>query len=412
MPSKQRLLTGSVDPPHFSLIRKHPMTNHFALGMTKATDLTKAGKLAEATALIRSLLNQGPQEAPAARDHTVIDGSFTRLEDPAPDNAGKVPPAPPPENPPRKRPSLRETLRRIGAGGMPDHTRPTKGTAPLPAGAQFITLTHRNRQGQREYKLYLPAARASSPMPLIVMLHGCTQSPDDFAAGTGMNALAEVHGFLVAYPAQPTGANANKCWNWFKPEDQGRDRGEPALIAGLTRDILRDHPVDAARIYIAGLSAGGAAAAIVAAAYPDLFSAVGVHSGLPVGAAHDIPQAFSAMRSGARGTALTHTVPTIAIHGMADGTVHPSNGKAVIAQSLHAFGALKTTTRKGTSAGGRTFRQTSHSNSEGRAMCEHWEIDGAGHAWAGGQPQGSYTDPTGPAASDAMLQFFQQHAQG
>jgi poly(hydroxyalkanoate) depolymerase family esterase len=283
---------------------------------------------------------------------------------------------------------------------------------PLPAGAEFLTLTHRDGRDQRDYKLYIPAARPSSPMPLIVMLHGCTQAPDDFAAGTGMNALAERHGFLVAYPAQPTGANANKCWNWFKPEDQARDRGEPALIAGLTRDILRDHPVDPARVYIAGLSAGGAAAAIVAAAYPDLFSAVGVHSGLPVGAASDVPQAFAAMRSGARGTTLTRAVPTIAIHGMADATVHPSNGKAVIAQTLNAIDGMRASTRNGVSTGGRRFRQTSYGNGDGRSMAEHWEIDGAGHAWAGGQPEGSYTDPTGPAASDEMVRFFLQHAQG
>ena len=387
------------------------MTNHFALGMTKATELTKAGKLAEATALIQSLLNDAPPPAPVAPDHSVIEGSFTRLNDAHPANAEKPQPAPPQTKPQRQRTSLSETLRKIAAGGMPDHARVVKGAAKLPPGAVFITLTHRNERDQRDYKLYLPAVRPSSPMPLIVMLHGCTQSPDDFAAGTGMNALAEQHGFMAAYPAQPTGANANKCWNWFKPEDQARDRGEPALIAGLTRDILRDYPVDPARIYIAGLSAGGAAAAIVAAAYPELFSAVGVHSGLPVGAASDIPQAFSAMRSGAVGTPLVRAVPTIVIHGTADVTVHPRNGKAVVAQTLPSFHGLKATTRKGVSTGGRSFRQTSHADSAGRSIVEHWEIDGAGHAWAGGQPEGSFTDTAGPAASEEMLRFFLQHAQ-
>ena len=387
------------------------MTNQFALGMTKATELTKAGKLAEATALIQSLLNDAPPTAPVAPDHSVIEGTFTRLNDAHPANAEKPQPAPPQTKPPCNRTSLRETLRKIAAGGMPDLAPFAKGPAPLPPGAEFLTLSHRKGRDQRDYKLYIPASRPSSPMPLIVMLHGCTQSPDDFAAGTGMNALAEQHGFLVAYPAQPTAANANKCWNWFKPEDQARDRGEPALIAGLTRDILRDHPVDPARIYIAGLSAGGAAAVIVAEAYPDLFSAVGVHSGLPVGAASDIPQAFAAMRSGAVGTALDRAVPTIVIHGMADGTVHPRNGKAVVAQALTTFDGLKATMRKGVSAGGRSFRQTSHANSAGQSMVEHWEIDRAGHAWAGGQQEGSFTDPLGPAASEEMLWFFLQHAQ-
>ncbi len=386
------------------------MTNHFALGMTKATELTKAGKLVEATALIQSLLTEKPSEPTVQSDDTVIEGTFTRLEDADQADASKAMPARAQAEPPRPRTSLRETLRNIAAGGMPDHAPFAKGSVPLPAGAKFITMTHANRHGQRDYKLYIPARRSPAAMPLIVMLHGCTQSPDDFAAGTGMNALAERDGFLVAYPAQPMGANANKCWNWFKPEDQGRDRGEPALIAGLVRDILRDHPVDPAQIYIAGLSAGGAAAAIVAAAYPDLFAAVGVHSGLAVGAANDIPQAFSAMRSGARGTALSHGVPTIVIHGLADATVHPRNGTAVIDQTLQAFGRLSATTRKGVSPVGRPFRQTSYGNGNGRSMIEHLEIEGAGHAWAGGQADGSFTDPSGPDASEEMLRFFLQHA--
>jgi poly(hydroxyalkanoate) depolymerase family esterase len=222
--------------------------------------------------------------------------------------------------------------------------------------------------------------------------------------------LAERHGFLVAYPAQSRGATSSKCWNWFNSEDQGRDRGEPAFIAGIVRDILRDHPVDPSRVYISGLSAGGAAAAIMAEAYPDLFCAVGVHSGLPVGAASSIPQAFSAMRNGAGGTPLAGAVPTIVVHGLADATVHPSNGAAVIDQALRAFDGLQATTRKGISSGGRQFRQTSHASVDGRSMVEHWQIDGAGHAWAGGHPQGSFTDPTGPKASEEMVRFFLQHA--
>jgi len=385
------------------------MTNHFAIGMAKATRLTKAGKLVEATVLIQSLLKSTSPKPPSKPDDTTVDGIFTRLDDANSIETGSARPVEPAQ--PRRRTSLPETLRSIAAGGMPPRARLARQAPPAAMGARFVTMTHANRHGQRDYKLYIPAARPSSRMPLIVMLHGCTQSPDDFAAGTGMNALAERHGFLVAYPAQPTGANANKCWNWFKPEDQARDRGEPALVAGLTRDILRDHPVDPARVYIAGLSAGGAAAAIVAVAYPDLFSAVGVHSGLPVGAALGIPQAFSAMRGGADGTPLSHAVPTIVIHGTADATVHPRNGAAVIAQTLHAFDGLKATKRKGLSAGGRSFRQTSHKTGDGRSMVEHWEIDGAGHAWAGGHAAGSFTDPAGPAASEEMLRFFLQHRQ-
>lgn len=408
------------------------MTNHFSLGMTKVTELTKAGKLAEATALIQSLLGSAapasdtppasdiPPDSNIPTDGAVIEGVFTRLADDATADtasaSASIPadnPAPLPPDPPQARTSLRETLRRIRAGGMPAATRVARPLAPLPEGARFLSLTHSGRQGQRDYKLYIPAAQAGTtlPLPLIVMLHGCTQSPDDFAAGTGMNALAETHGFLVAYPAQPAGANSSKCWNWFRPEDQSRDRGEPALIAGLTRDILRDHPVDPARIYIAGLSAGGAAAAIMAACYPELFTAVGVHSGLPVGAATDIPQAFSAMRSGARGTALTRPVPTIVIHGLADATVHPRNGSAVADRARQAFGDLAMTRRTAVSPGGRPFRHDSYGRGDGPSLVEHWVIDAAGHAWAGGQPEGSFTDPRGPKASEEMVRFFLQHRQ-
>ena len=395
----------------FFLNRKYQMTNHFALGMLKATALTRDGKLSEATALIQSLLNQTPTAEPSP-DDTIIEGSFTRVDDESPRPASKPKHKARPAEPKRNRSSLGQTLGKIRAGGMPARAPFSEGVVPVPSGAKFVTLAHANRRDQRDYKLYIPAARSSKPLPLIVMLHGCTQSPNDFAIGTGMNALAEQHGFLVAYPGQPIAANANKCWNWFKPEDQGRDGGEPELVAGIVGDIIRDQSVDSARVYIAGLSAGGAAAAIVAAAYPDLFSAVGVHSGLPVGAATDIPQAFSAMRNGAKGKPLTQSVPTIVVHGTADNTVNPDNGKSVVDQTLSGFGALDTIVGRGVSEGGRPFRQTRHSDADGRSMCEHWEIEGAGHAWAGGARDGSYTDPAGPSASEEMVRFFFQHSKG
>ena len=253
-------------------------------------------------------------------------------------------------------------------------------------------------------------------MPLIVMLHGCTQSPDDFAAGTRMNALAEEHGCLIVYPAQPSSANAQKCWNWFSPNDQGRDQGEPSLIAGITRQIINDHPVDAARVYVAGLSAGGAAAAIMGAAYPDLYAAVCVHSGLPVGAARDIASAFAAMRQGERA-------------GERPAAKHPPRADDRLPRrpGLHrqspqrrrghsAIQGVRIRPEPPRSRSGRrrppaatAIAAPIHADASGKALFEQWTIQGAGHAWAGGSPSGSYTDPRGPDASREMLRFFLNH---
>ena len=294
--------------------------------------------------------------------------------------------------------------------------------APVPSGARFEEGIHVSAHGSRTYKLYVPSGlHAGQPVPLIVMLHGCTQSPDDFAAGTRMNTLAEEQSFLVAYPAQPASANAQKCWNWFSPGDQERDGGEPALIAGITRQIMRDYAVDPARIYVAGLSAGGAAAAIIGAAYPDLYAAVGVHSGLACGAARDLPSAFAAMRRGGAGTLrrassevtasnAAQTVPTIVFHADGDTTVHPSNSDHVLAQAGTTAGNLTTTVEHGEVAnGGRRFTRTLHADFCGTAVLEQWIVHGGGHAWSGGSPEGSYTDPPGPDASRAMLRFFLDH---
>jgi poly(hydroxyalkanoate) depolymerase family esterase len=238
-------------------------------------------------------------------------------------------------------------------------------------------------------------------MPLIVMLHGCTQSPDDFAAGTGMNRLAEEHGFLVAYPAQAKGANFQKCWNWFNDQDQKRDSGEASIIAGIATQVMADYAVDPSRVYAAGLSAGGAAAAICAAAYPDVFAAIGVHSGLACGAAQGMGAAFTAMQQG--GAALTpnaRQVPTIVFHGDADRTVNKINGAQVITQ---AGGDLSRGTVIEGTAGGISYTKTVMPG------LEHWLLHGAGHAWSGGNPAGSFTDPRGPDASAEMLRFFLAH---
>jgi poly(hydroxyalkanoate) depolymerase family esterase len=289
-------------------------------------------------------------------------------------------------------------------------------TVPLPAGAKFETYDFANEAGSRRYKLYVPSCYIGEALPLVVMLHGCTQSPDDFAAGTRMNEYAEEQGLLVAYPSQPKSANPSKCWNWFEGSEQRRGHGEPSLIAGITHRIMRDFSVETGRVYAAGLSAGGAAAAIMGVTYPDLYAAIGVHSGLACGAARDIPTAFAAMRNGGSpATRSAHvgktTVPTIVFHGDGDKTVNPVNADQVIAQAKVAM-HLRTTVVSGRAAGGISFVRTIQTDNGGRPVLEKWVLRGAGHAWSGGSPAGSYTDPRGPDASREMVRFFLQHSTG
>jgi len=316
--------------------------------------------------------------------------------------------------------ALRGFLDKINQGGSTQAAR-GRTTEALPDGAQFVQRSFDSPIGSRGYKLYIPGTHRGAPAPLIVMLHGCTQSPDDFAAGTRMNTLAEEHGCLIAYPGQTQAANAQKCWNWFNPADQGRDQGEPALIAGITRQIMDDHAIDPRRVYVAGLSAGGAAASIMGVAYPDLYAAIGVHSGLACGAARDMPSAFAAMRQGApvvrrHGPGSTaaselRVLPTIVFHADKDNTVHPRNGDQVIAQS-NAAGDLRTEVQRGQVPGGHAYSRTIHADRAGHPVLEQWVVHGGGHAWSGGSPQGSYTDQRGPDASREMLRFFLEHPLG
>jgi poly(hydroxyalkanoate) depolymerase family esterase len=274
--------------------------------------------------------------------------------------------------------------------------------------------------GSRDYLLYLPPQAASAgPLPLVVMLHGCTQTPADFAAGTAMNELADRHGFVVLYPAQSKAANHSACWNWFEPRDQRAGDGEPSILAGMVRYVIDRHPIAPEQVFVAGLSAGGAMAAILGAAYPELFSAVAVHSGLPAGAAHDLQSALAAMKRGASpqsagggrlrsDAAARRPVRTIVFHGRQDRTVHPANGKQVVEAALAAFpeDALSARQESGRSPGGRSFVRTVHADGRGLPMVEQWEVQGAGHAWSGGRPSGSHTDKAGPDASAAMAAFF------
>jgi poly(hydroxyalkanoate) depolymerase family esterase len=277
-----------------------------------------------------------------------------------------------------------------------------------PEGTKFVEGVFTGAAGRRAYKLFVPSRADGSPRALIVMLHGCTQSPDDFAAGTRMNFMAEERNCFVVYPEQPRAANQAKCWNWFRAGDQRRDGGEPSLIAGITCQIMREHPIDPQRVYVAGLSAGGAAAAIMAETYPDLYAAVGVHSGLPCGAANDLPSALAAMRHGGASAAARAgtSLPTIVFHGDRDATVHPDNGER-IAGRPGATGSSRVV--RGRVPDGHAYTRTIMADARGRDLHEHWNVHGAGHAWSGGSQAGSYVDPRGPDATREMLRFFLDH---
>jgi poly(hydroxyalkanoate) depolymerase family esterase len=295
----------------------------------------------------------------------------------------------------------------------------------------FVTRTFGHRAETRTYKLYVPASYSPASeerVPLVVMLHGCTQDPDDFAAGTRMNTLADEHGFIVVYPAQEPRANGSKCWNWFRAQDQTRDRGEPAQIAGITREVAAGYRIDERRIFVAGLSAGAAMAVILAATYPDLYAAVGVHSGLPYGAAHDVPSAFAAMKNGNPGrsplspdagedprSGAGPAIPTIIFHGDHDATVSASNADAIVRQARAGRadnGVLQSTVSRGTSPNGQADTRTVLADGARQPVIEYWALHGAGHAWSGGSAGGSFTDPNGPDASAEMIRFFYSQHRG
>ena len=317
---------------------------------------------------------------------------------------------------------------------MPTAQPRTTPTVDRPS--RFEQSSFTGATGTRLFKLFEPNGAEGRLLPMVVMLHGCTQSPDDFAAGTRMNALAEELGWFVLYPAQAPRSNANKCWNWFVPEDQRRGHGEPALIAGMTRHVMETHPVDPDRVHVAGLSAGGAMAAILAREYPDLYAAAGVHSGLAAGAAQDVGSAFAAMKAGASSTlpsspgwpgrpvvvvdsagdatvGPTTGAPVIVFHGDADSTVNAVNGTHVVDATLGVKDAWQAARTSGTSVGGRGFTRTVYRPQGDAATApsraEHWVVHGGGHAWFGGDTSGSYADAAGPDASREMLRFFAEH---
>jgi poly(hydroxyalkanoate) depolymerase family esterase len=300
-----------------------------------------------------------------------------------------------------------------------------KEAVDLAGKGRFLSGSCTNHAGTRAYKLYIPSGYTGQALPLVVMLHGCTQHPDDFAAGTGMNAAAEDNNCFVVYPAQTKTANGSNCWNWFNAGDQRRDHGEPAIIADITHAIIREYAIDTSRIYVTGLSAGGAMAAVMGATYPELYAAIGIHSGLPYAIAHDLPSAFAAMRSrkikaSARktgckaATPFGHTMPVIVFHGDRDTTVHPANGDMTLAQCVPSVDAepgpsASVKVESGTVPNGKPYTRTVLHDAQGKAIAEKWIVHGAGHAWSGGSTRGTYTDPQGPDATREMLRFFYTH---
>ncbi|NYG44861.1 poly(hydroxyalkanoate) depolymerase family esterase [Bradyrhizobium sp. IAR9] len=376
----------------------------------EATRLTRSGRLVEATALLQRML-RGEKErgATAPRvDHAAL---ASGREPPTIDAKANAAETRRPRRAAQPAVDIAKNLRGLGLGGALRRAPPPMADI-VPDGARFVEGVYANGAGSRAYRLFIPSGYHGQPIPLVIMLHGCTQSPEDFAAGTRMNFIAEEQTCFVAYPAQRADANQAKCWNWFRPADQQRDGGEPSLIAGITRQIMCDYSVDSERVYVAGLSAGAAAAAVMGSTYGDLYAAIGIHSGLACGAASDLSSALIAMKQGGGSDerpADGPSIPTIVFHGDRDNTVHSKNAARIVRQSV---GGTSTTTevRRGRVPGGHAYTRTVHTDVSGRGILEHWEIHGAGHAWSGGSPAGSYTDPDGPDATREMLRFFLEHS--
>lgn len=357
--------------------------------LLRATQLTREGRLMEATRAIQQALGQGEpdSEAPPPATKERSHGDVTDV-------------------PYRELPAVPRIESRA-----PVRPRPAR-EASFSAHV-FAFGGHRWR-----YRLFEPRrADPSALLPVVVMLHGCKQDSEDFARGTRMNEVAEREGFLVLYPEQLRKCNQMGCWNWFDARHQQRGTGEPAMIAALVQAVLASHGGDPARVYVAGLSAGGAMAATLGELYPDVFAAVGVHSGLPHAVARDVQSAFSAMRKGASpraaGNGTTVAVPTIVFHGSADKTVAPGNGTAIVQAQLAAHAAGGTPLREEAEQVGRHGRAATREqwvDADGQVRLESWRINGGPHAWSGGHATGSFTDPHGPDASEAMARFFLRHA--
>lgn len=393
------------------------MKTHFADAMRAATKLTRVQKLMEATHVIQSALLLGRGQTEPADEQAVEGRAIEKfMIDITPDVTrpaivGTAQAAP------ATRP-VGDVAATLGQARLPSfgldglaRLRPHK-SLEIPDGAQYLSRSYACAAGKRTYKLYVPHRQHTGRRPLLVMLHGGTQDADDFAAGTRMNVLAEEHGFLVAYPSQCKSANPSLCWNWFEPEDQVRGAGEPSIIAGITDEIIAEYDIDPQRVFVAGLSAGGAMAGVMRATYPEVYAAVGVHSGLPYRSATDLASAFSAMRGDPElqrrrrktGPRSDHAVRvrTIVFHGDEDRIVHSSNA----AEIIEAKTGDTVERAKVRSSASRAYTRAVTRDKTGTVAVEQWLIHGSGHAWSGGSADGTYTDPHGPDASREMLRFF------
>ncbi len=369
--------------------------------LAKAKALTIQGKLMDATRAIQQGLGFRPAGHPRPAQPAV---HRETLESPAQAPAAFTPAA---VDQTATDVAFRETVR-----DAPDIKTPPQ---PSPRPPSFDLHTFERGPSRHAYRLFVPGRLDDSPIPLVVMLHGCKQDSEDFAKGTAMNELAEREKFMVLYPEQPRTANSMGCWNWFHPAHQSRDQGEPAMIAALTRQVASSHGVDPARVYVAGLSAGAAMAAIMGQLFPEIYAAVGVHSGLAPGSAHSVASAFSAMSKGPGPRAKTEAIgiPVIIFQGSGDSTVAQANADAIIRSELVAWSSKGAALVEGNktinTAGKRPSTATVWTDGAGKPIVESWTIDAGPHAWSGGHVSGSFTDPKGPSATQAMVDFFRQH---
>jgi poly(hydroxyalkanoate) depolymerase family esterase len=297
--------------------------------------------------------------------------------------------------------------------------------APLPG--TELSGTFENASGSRRYEGYVPTgARTGTPLPLVVALHGCTQTASDFRDATRLDELAETEKFITVYPEQPAAASPLRCWSWFSPAHQHRGRGEPALIEGITEQVAERWAVDATRVYVTGLSAGGAMAVVMGAAYPHRYAAIAVHSGCQYGG---LPCSANGGPDPVRQGALAHqamgaharVVPVIVFQGDADTTVPPINAEQVVQQWISTNDYADDGTRNGSvptrrystisgpAAGGHRYDVDYYVDQAGAPVVERWLVRGMGHAWSGGCVCEPYTDPDAPDATAATYAFFEAH---